>query len=39
MARTTPTAPPKLGLRERKKIQTRQAIRRAAYRLFQEQGY
>ncbi|MDX3225950.1 TetR/AcrR family transcriptional regulator [Streptomyces sp. ME19-01-6] len=39
MARTTPTAPPKLGLRERKKIQTRQAIRRAAYRLFEEQGY
>jgi AcrR family transcriptional regulator len=39
MARTTPAAPPKLGLRERKKIQTRQAIRRAAYRLFQEQGY
>lgn len=39
MARTTPTAPPKLGLRERKKIQTRQAIRRAAYQLFQEQGY
>ncbi len=32
-----PTA--KLGLRERKKLQTRQAIRRTAYRLFQEQGY
>ncbi|MDF9815312.1 AcrR family transcriptional regulator [Streptomyces sp. SPB162] len=30
---------PKIGLRERKKIQTRQAIRRAAYRLFEEQGY
>lgn len=30
---------PKLGLRERKKIQTRQAIRRAAYRLFAAQGY
>ncbi|MBB5938237.1 TetR/AcrR family transcriptional regulator [Streptomyces zagrosensis] len=29
----------KLGLRERKKIQTRQAIRHAAYRLFAEQGY
>lgn len=27
------------GLRERKKIQTRQAIRRAAYRLIAEQGY
>ncbi|MFI0261505.1 TetR/AcrR family transcriptional regulator [Streptomyces sp. NPDC017056] len=27
------------GLRERKKIQTRRAIRRAAYRLFEEQGY
>ncbi|WP_346166731.1 TetR/AcrR family transcriptional regulator [Streptomyces javensis] len=37
-ARTT-SARPKLGLRERKKIQTRQAIRRAAYRLFTEQGY
>ncbi|MBB4891608.1 AcrR family transcriptional regulator [Streptomyces olivoverticillatus] len=30
---------PRLGLRERKKIQTRQAIRRAAYRLFSEHGY
>ncbi|MFE6777111.1 TetR/AcrR family transcriptional regulator [Streptomyces sp. NPDC057702] len=50
-ARTTSAAAPgaapvlgagrerKLGLRERKKIQTRQAIRHAAYRLFAEQGY
>ncbi|QNJ40448.1 TetR/AcrR family transcriptional regulator [Streptomyces buecherae] len=50
-ARTTSAAEPgmvptlgtgrerKLGLRERKKIQTRQAIRHAAYRLFAEQGY
>ncbi|MFI0737178.1 TetR/AcrR family transcriptional regulator [Streptomyces sp. NPDC021100] len=40
-ARTSPTAQPgpRLGLRERKKIQTRQAIRAAAYRLFEEQGY
>lgn len=30
---------PRLGLRERKKIQTRQAIRRAAYELFERQGY
>jgi AcrR family transcriptional regulator len=32
-------AAPRAGLRERKKIQTRQAIRKAAYRLFAEQGY
>ncbi|MCC3770399.1 TetR/AcrR family transcriptional regulator [Streptomyces sp. UNOC14_S4] len=32
-------AEPRLGLRERKKIQTRRAIRRAAYRLFERQGY
>jgi AcrR family transcriptional regulator len=28
-----------LGLRERKKIQTRETIQREAYRLFEEQGY
>ncbi|KNB51996.1 TetR/AcrR family transcriptional regulator [Streptomyces caatingaensis] len=40
-ARTSPAAQPgpRLGLRERKKIKTRQAIRTAAYRLFEEQGY
>lgn len=32
------TAPP-LGLRERKKLKTRLAIREATYRLIQEQGY
>ncbi|MGW2919451.1 TetR/AcrR family transcriptional regulator [Streptomyces angustmyceticus] len=35
---STPSGAP-IGRRERKKIQTRQAIRRAAYRLFEEHGY
>lgn len=34
-----PGAAPTQGLRERKKVQTRQAIRAAAYRLFAEYGY
>jgi AcrR family transcriptional regulator len=37
--RTSDVVPAKAGLRERKKAQTRQAIRKAAYRLFAEQGY
>src|SRR5882762_5510974 len=37
--RTSDVTPAKGGLRERKKVQTREAIRRAAYRLFAEQGY
>ncbi|MEU1148465.1 TetR/AcrR family transcriptional regulator [Streptomyces sp. NPDC005863] len=39
-ARTpAPTATPPLGLRERKKLKTRLAIRDATYRLIREQGY
>ncbi|WP_406454155.1 TetR family transcriptional regulator [Streptomyces sp. NBC_00876] len=36
---TAPGAPPPMGLRERKKLKTRVAIRQAAYRLIEEQGY
>jgi AcrR family transcriptional regulator len=36
---TPPTDRPALGLRERKKIKTRQAIRGATYALIEEQGY
>ncbi|MFF1707994.1 TetR/AcrR family transcriptional regulator [Streptomyces sp. NPDC058252] len=36
---STPAAEPRPGLRERKKIKTRIAIREATYRLIQEQGY
>lgn len=44
-ASTDPTSPvaaatePGLGLRARKKLRTRQAIREAAYRLIEERGY
>ncbi|MGW1727027.1 TetR/AcrR family transcriptional regulator [Streptomyces sp. NPDC002306] len=37
--RTTPADRPPLGLRERKKIKTREAIRTATYGLIREQGY
>lgn len=36
---SVPGTPPQLGLRERKKLRTRIAIRRATYRLIAEQGY
>lgn len=36
---STPAAEPQPGLRERKKIKTRTAIREATYRLVEEQGY
>jgi AcrR family transcriptional regulator len=36
---TTPADHPRLGLRERKKIKTREAIRAATYALIEEQGY
>ncbi|MDG9712040.1 TetR/AcrR family transcriptional regulator [Streptomyces sp. DH10] len=39
MASVTPADQPPLGLRERKKIKTRKAIRAATYALIEEQGY
>lgn len=38
-ARPTPAGRPPMGLRERKKLKTRQAIRSATYALVEEQGY
>ncbi|MEU1700763.1 MULTISPECIES: TetR/AcrR family transcriptional regulator [Streptomyces] len=38
-ASPAPDAPPRPGLRERKKIRTREAIRSAAYALIEQQGY
>ncbi|GAA0912862.1 TetR/AcrR family transcriptional regulator [Streptomyces thermoalcalitolerans] len=38
-ARPVPADRPPTGLRERKKLRTRQAIRSAAYALIEEQGY
>ncbi|WP_369158051.1 TetR/AcrR family transcriptional regulator [Streptomyces sp. R02] len=38
-ASPAPDAPPSPGLRERKKIRTREAIRSAAYALIEQQGY
>ncbi|MEU6989663.1 TetR family transcriptional regulator [Streptomyces sp. NPDC046465] len=35
----TPGTAPRMGLRERKKLKTRLAIRNATYRLIREQGY
>ncbi|GLW44829.1 TetR family transcriptional regulator [Streptomyces sp. NBRC 14336] len=39
VARSSSVDPSQLGLRERKKIKTRAAIRRATYDLVREQGY
>lgn len=38
-SRFSPADRPQLGLRERKKIKTREAIREATYALIKEQGY
>ncbi|MDT6986630.1 TetR/AcrR family transcriptional regulator [Streptomyces lusitanus] len=38
-ASPAPDAPPRPGLRERKRIRTREAIRSAAYALIEQQGY